>query len=188
MAVPHSFLWQIACFWVKKCTFCSTSLSKTSTVWYIFFITDSESAHFKSPYIKFWGGFDRKFYHDPNPLTYLRRNRCISWHNFSSSRRSSFLWWAFLAVRMSNFNFRRRASLSIVKLRFPRSICNFRRRAPLSIVELRCRLSKFNFRRRTSISGVEHQFPELTLVVDCRTHSGLDRGYIKNTFSAKIFL
>ena len=35
----------------------------------IFFITDSESAHFKSPYIKFWGGFDRKFYHDPNPLT-----------------------------------------------------------------------------------------------------------------------
>ena len=67
MAVPHSFLWQIVCFWVKKCTFCSTSLSKTSTVWYIF-IADSESAHFKSPYIKFWGGFDRKFYHDPNPL------------------------------------------------------------------------------------------------------------------------
>ena len=65
--IPIHFYGKLHVFEWKNVLF--VALLSQKRAWFgIFFITDSESAHFKSPYIKFWGGFDRKFYHDPNPL------------------------------------------------------------------------------------------------------------------------
>ena len=69
----------------------------------------------------------------------------------------------------SNFDFRRRAFLSMIELRFTASNLGSGNQISIFGVEPRCRSSKFDFRRQTSVSIVELRFPASNLGFDRKT-------------------